>query len=158
MKSIAIVAALIFAGLTASGAEAEIYSWTDENGVKHYSHIPPVDRSVPVKTVPEIQSSPTADREIEKINEENIDAIFEALEKAGQASAPKPDNAQRTLSRRARIRNEREKLEDKIQYLEQLPPEAYANMRSRQAIIGRYRYRMQELSSNPDDYFKKYGN
>jgi hypothetical protein len=157
MKSIAMVMVFIFAGLTASGVQAEIYSWTDENGVKHYSHTPPADRSVPIKTSLEIQSSPTADQKIEKINEENIDAILEELEKEEQASAPKPAKTQKPPSRQERTEKEKEKLEEKIAWLEQLPPEAYANTRSKQAIIGRYRYRMQQLESNPDEYFKNYG-
>jgi len=157
MKSIAMVMVFIFAGLTASGVQAEIYSWTDENGVKHYSHTPPPDRSVPVKTAPEIQSSQTTDQKIEKINEENIDAVLEELEKEEQVSAPKPAKTHKPPSRQERIEKEKEKLEEKIAWLEQLPGEAYTNMRSKQAIIGRYRYRMQQLESNPDEYFKNYG-
>jgi hypothetical protein len=157
MKSIAMVMVFIFAGLTASGVQAEIYSWTDENGVKHYSHTPPPDRSVPVKTAPEIQPSPTTDQEIEKINEENIDAILEELEKEEQASDPKPAETQKSPSRQERIATEKEKLEEKIAWVEQLPPEAFTNMRSKQAIIGRYRYRMDQLDTNPDEYFKNYG-
>jgi hypothetical protein len=157
MKTITMVMVLIFIGLTASGLQAEIYSWTDENGVKHYSHTPPPDRSVPVKTAPEIQPGPTTDQEIEKINEENIDAILEELEKEEQAPAPKPAKAQKAPSRQERIAAEEEKLEEKITWLEQLPPQAYTNMRSKQAIIGRYQYRMQLLLSNPDEYFKNYG-
>jgi hypothetical protein len=157
MKSITMVMVFIFIGLTASGVQAEIYSWTDENGVKHYSHTPPPDRSVPVKTAPEIQPGPTTDQEIEKINEENIDAILEELEKEEQASTPKPTKTQKPPSRQERIAAEEEKLEEKIAWLEQLPPEAYTNTRSKQAIIGRYQYRMQQLMSNPDEYFKNYG-
>jgi hypothetical protein len=157
MKSITMVMVLIFIGLTASGLQAEIYSWTDENGVKHYSHTPPPDRLVPVKTAPEIQPGPTTDQEIEKISEENIDAILEELEKEEQAPAPKPAKAQKPPSRQERIAAEEEKLEEKIAWLEQLPPQAYTNMRSKQAIIGRYQYRMQLLLSNPDEYFKNYG-
>jgi beta-lactam-binding protein with PASTA domain len=157
MKSIAMVMVLILAGLTAPGVQAEIYSWTDENGVKHYSHTPPPDRSVPVKTAPEIQPGPTTDQEMEKINEENIDAILQELEKEEQTSAPKPAKTQKQPSRQERIAAEKEKLEDKIAWLEQLPPEAYTNTRSKQAIIGRYHYRMQQLLSNPAEYFKNYG-
>ena len=147
----------IFTGLTATGAQAEIYSWTDENGVKHYSHAPPPDRSVPMKTAPEIKSAPTTDQEIEKINEENIDAILEELEKEEQASASKEAETQKRSSRQDRIAAEREKLEEKIAWIEQLPPEAFTNSRSKQAIIGRYRYRMDQLDSNPDEYFNNYG-
>jgi hypothetical protein len=158
MKSIAIVMVFIFAGLAASAVEAEIYSWTDENGIKHYSQTPPPDQSVMIRSTTEIQSSPTADQKIEKINEENIDALLEELEKEEQASASKPAKTQKPPSRQDRIQAEKESLEDKIQYLEELPPRAFANSRSRQAIIGRYQYRMQELLSNPDEYFKKYRN
>ena len=157
MKSIAMVMVFIFAGLTASSVQAEIYSWTDENGVKHYSHTPPADRSVRIKTAPEIQPGPTSDQKTEKINEENIDAILEELDKEEQASTPKPAKTQKPLSRQERIQKEKEILEDKIAWLEQLPPQAYTNMRSKQAIIGRYRYRMQQLLANPDAYFEKYG-
>ena len=157
MKSFTMLMVFIVIGLSASGVRAEIYSWTDENGVKHYSHTPPPDRSVPVKTAPEIQSDPTTNQKIEKINEENIEAVLEALEKEEQASAPKPAKIQKPPSRQERIAAEMERLEEKIAWLEQLPPEAYTNMRSKQAIIGRYRYRMQQLESNPDEYFKNYG-
>ena len=158
MKSIAMVMAFIFAGLTASEVQAEIYSWTDENGIKHYSQTPPPDRSVTIKAVPEIQPNPIADQKIEKINEENVDAVLEELEKEEQASAPKPAKTSKPPSRQERIATEKEKLEAKIAWLEQLPPKAYANMRSKQAIIGRYRYRMDQLEANPDEYFKNYGN
>ena len=158
MKTITMVMVLIFIGLTASGLQAEIYSWTDENGIKHYSHAPPPDRSVLIKTSPEIQPESTTDQEIEKLNEENVDAILEELEKEEQATSPKPVKIQKPLSRQDRIAAEKEKLEEKITWLEQLPPEAYANARSKQAIIGRYRYRMEQLESNPDEYFKNYGN
>ena len=157
MKSITMIMVFIFTGLSVSGIQAEIYSWTDENGVKHYSHTPPSDRSVPIKTAPEIRSESTADQELEKLNQENIDAILKELEEE-QASTPKPAKIQKPPSRKDRIAAEKEKLEEKIAWLEQLPPEAYANARSKQAIIGRYRYRMEQLESNPDEYFKNYGN
>jgi hypothetical protein len=158
MKSIAMVMIFIFAGLTTSGVQAEIYSWNDENGVKHYSNTPPADQSVHIKTAPEIQSESTTDQEIEKLNEENIDAVLEALEREERASAPEPSKTPKPLSRPERIASEKEKLEEKITWLEQLPPEAYANARSKQAIIGRYRYRLELLESNSDEYFKNYGN
>jgi Domain of unknown function (DUF4124) len=158
MKSVVIVMVLIFTGIALSGVQAEIYSWTDENGVKHYSHTPPADRSVLTKTAPEIQSGSTDDQTMEKINEENIDIILEELDKKQQAATPRPARAQKPPSRNERIQAEREQLEDKIEWLKQLPPEAYTNMRSKQAIIGRYQYRMEQLIANPDAYLEKYGN
>ena len=114
MKSFAMIMVLIFSGLAVSGVQAEIYSWTDENGVKHYSNTPPPYRSVSIKTAPEIQSKSTTNQAIEKLNEENIEAILEALEKEEQTSAPKPAKVQKPPSRQERIAAEKEKLEEKI--------------------------------------------
>lgn len=158
MRSIAIFIIFVSVCLSASGLQAEIYFWTDENGVKHYSQTPPVDRAVHIKAVPEIQSSTASDQKTEKINEENIKAILEAFDKTGRPFSPKPVKTKKPLSRQERIQAEKERLEDKILYIEGLPSRAFANSRSRQAIIGRYQYRMQQLLSNPDKYFETDGN
>ena len=164
MKSIAFVIILIISALLGTGLRAEIYSWTDENGVKHYSHTPPPERSVPVETAPEIQSDPNALQQQEKINETNVEAILKELEQentaqaqAEAASPPKPAATKKPPTRQERIAAEAEKLQEKIAWLEQLPPEAYTNTRSKQAIIGRYQYRLNQLQSDPDAYFKNYG-
>ena len=157
MKSIAMVMAFVFAGLTAYGVQAEIYSWTDENGVKHYSHTPPTEGTSPVKTATEIKSDPSAYAIQEVINETNLEAVIKQLDQSDPDAAPKAAPAKKPPSRKERVAAEAEKLQEKIAWLEQLPPEAYANMRSKQAIIGRYRYRLTQLQSDPDAYFKEYG-
>ena len=157
MKPIAIVIILGFVCLTASGLEAEIYSWTDENGVKHYSNTPPADRAVQIKTAREIRPSPQVSKSTEKIDEENFEAILEEQDKAKKSSTPTQGTTQRKPSRQERIQIEQEKLEDKLAYLENLPPDAFANSRSRNVIIGQYQYRLQQLLSDPDSYFDKYG-
>ena len=164
MKSTAIVMVFLFAVLTASGVQAEIYSWTDENGVKHYSHTPPPEGTAKINTTPEISGSPgatstgqqaaQADR---KIDEENIDAVLDELDKEYKTAAPKPGTSKQKLSRQERIQNEQTKLEEKLAYLESLPGDAFANSRSRGVIIGQYEYRLQQLMSDPDSYYDKYG-
>jgi hypothetical protein len=164
MKSTAIVMVLIFAGLTAIGVQAEIYSWTDENGVKHYSHTPPPAGTVQIETTREISTSPVAtstspqaaqaDR---KIDENNIEAILDEFDKENKTAAPKPRSSKQKLSRQERIQNEQTKLEEKLAYLESLPGSAFANSRSRNVVIGQYQYRLQQLMSDPDSYFDKYG-
>ena len=157
MKPIAIVIIFVFACLTASGLEAEIYSWTDENGVRHYSHTPPADRAVQIKTAREIRSSPEVSQRSAKIDEENFEAVFEELDKVNPSSAPTRSTTQQKPSRQERIQIEQEKLKEKLAYLENLPPDAFANSRSRNVVIGRYQYRLQQLQSDPDSYFDKYG-
>ncbi len=157
MKSIAIVMIFTFAGLTASGVQAEIYSWTDENGVKHYSHTPPPEGTAQIKTIREISTSPQAAQADRKIDEDNIEAILDELEKENKTAAPKPRSSKQKLSRRERIQNEQTRLEEKLAYLESLPGSAFANSRSRNVVIGQYQYRLQQLMSDPDSYYEKYG-
>lgn len=157
MKSITIVMVFIFAVLTASGVQAEIYSWTDENGFKHYSHTPPPDGAAQIKTTPEISPSPQAAQADRKIDEENIEVIFDELDKENKTAAPKPSSSKHMLSRQERIQNEQKILEEKLAYLENLPSDAFANSRSRNVIIGQYQYRLQQLMSDPDNYYDKYG-
>jgi hypothetical protein len=157
MKPIAIVIIFGFACLTASGLEAEIYSWTDENGVKHYSNTPPADRAAQIKTAREIRTSPEVYQSKEKIDEENFEALLEEQDKASKSSAPTIIKTQQKPSRQERIQIEQEKLEEKLAYLQNLPPDAFANSRSRDVIIGKYQYRLQQLRSDPDSYFDKYG-
>ena len=53
-KTALILAALGFAGFMAPAASADIYSWTDENGVRHFTnHEPPKHAKLLIKT-PEI--------------------------------------------------------------------------------------------------------
>jgi hypothetical protein len=157
MKSIIILITFFMSALIASGEQSEIYFWTDENGVKHYSQTPPSDHSLRVKTALEIQSNTSVDQNYEIINEENVEAILKQLDQEDAVSAPKTAEIKKPPTRQERIQAAAENLEEKIKWLEQLPPQAYTNSRSKQAIIGRYQYRLQQLRSNPDAYFKEYG-
>ena len=161
MKLIVIVMLLGIGGLTASGLHAEIYSWSDENGIKHYSHTPPADRSLRMETTAEIPNDPTATRQpeiIPEINYEvNVETVLEELDQENQPSATTGSEFRREPSRQQRIQNKKQELEDNLAYLESLPANAFANSRSRNVIIGRYRYRLRLLLSNPDDYFDRYG-
>ena len=164
MKPSAIAMIFLFFVLTTSGIQAEIYSWTDENGVKHFSHTPPPEGTVQVKTSREITASPAATSNSpqaaqadKKINEENIDVILDELDKEKEAAAPKSISSKPKLSRQERIQNEQKILEEKLAYLESLPGESFANSRSRNVIIGQYQYRLQLLMSDPNSYYDKYG-
>jgi hypothetical protein len=157
MKPITLVIIFIFACLTTSGIEAEIYSWTDENGVRHYSNMPPADRAVQIMTAREIRPDPEVSQSRTKIDEENFEAVFEELEKTDPSSTPAHSTTPQKASRQERIKIEQEKLEEKLAYLQNLPPESFKNSRSRNVIIGQYQYRLQQLQSDPDSYFDKYG-
>jgi Domain of unknown function (DUF4124) len=157
MKFVAIVIVLGLGCFIASGLHAEIYSWTDEKGVRHYSHIPPADQSLQVKADLEIPENPADIRQPEMIYEENVNTLLEELDRETGASPAAGSSSRQQPSRQERIQNEMKKLEENLAYLESLPPNAFANSRSRDVIIGKYRYRLQQLKSDPDGYFEQYG-
>ena len=164
MKSITIAVFIFLGGLLVCAVQAEIYSWIDENGVKHFSHTPPPEGTAQIKTSREISASPAATsnrpqaaQADKKIDEENIDAVLDELDKENKAVAPKSSSSKPKLSRQERIQNEQKILEEKLAYLESLPGESFANSRSRNVIIGQYQYRLQLLMSDPNRYYDKYG-
>ena len=157
MKFFAIFIVLGVGCFIASGLHAEIYSWTDEKGVKHYSHTMPADPALQVSVDPEITENPAEIRQSEMIYKENVETLLEELDKETEVPAVTGSGSRQEPSRQERIQQEMEKLEENLAYLESLPSNAFANSRSRDVIIGKYRYRLQQLKSDPDGYFKQYG-
>ena len=157
MKFVATFIVLGVGWFIASGLHAEIYSWTDEKGVKHYSHTPPADPALQVRADPEIPENPAEIRQPEMIYEENVETLLEELDKETEAPALTGSGSRQQPSRQERIQQEIIKLEENLAYLESLPSNAFANSRSRSVIIGKYRYRLQQLKSDPDGYFEQYG-
>jgi hypothetical protein len=56
MKILIIFFILFFICIMSSNLKAEIYSWTDENGKKHYSNVAPPENSKNVKNLEEISN------------------------------------------------------------------------------------------------------
>ena len=82
MKSILICMVFILTCFSISIPEAEVYYWTDENGVKHYSNMPPSDRVVRIKTYHEVQyNRPDAEKMDEKDESDNIPDIHKNMGK-----------------------------------------------------------------------------
>lgn len=142
---------------------AEIFEWTDENGVKHYTDTPPPEKKAGVKTVSAIQ--PSAAEENKKVaqnentKETELNALIEEIDKEAEESENLKRQAQVTAgknkapTRQEMIQQEREKLEYRLDYLENQPPAAFNNARSRQVMIGRYKYKLQQLDQSPEAYF-----
>ena len=58
-----ILAVFGFAGLAVSTAGADIYAWTDENGVKHFTNQEPPKQATLFMRTPEIRHNEEADKE-----------------------------------------------------------------------------------------------
>ena len=141
---------------------AEIYIWTDEKGVKHYSDHPPENgKNYKVQTEPQTnQQDEEADQNQTEAAQEQIqDFIKEAdenFEKQQQEEKRKAEEAERNRppTQEEKIAAEKDKLENKIAWLEEQPLEYFGSQRNKIARIGFYRYRLEALLQDPNKYFK----
>ncbi|MBW2114870.1 MAG: DUF4124 domain-containing protein [Deltaproteobacteria bacterium] len=61
MKIIGICLVFLICLFVSSSLNAQIYSWTDENGVKHYSNIPPTRKVEEIEVSQEVESDDSED-------------------------------------------------------------------------------------------------
>jgi len=159
MKSLIPLFVLIGILLWVPASNADIYSWTDENGVKHFGNQPP-ENAADVKVVFEEephdeaadkQRTETQNREltelIRDLEEEEQREAAEERKKAAEAEQNKAPTEQ------DRVAAERERLETKIAELEEQPLENFGSQKNKRVRIGYYRYRLEALNADPDKYF-----
>jgi len=90
-----LVISVLILALSAGAALADLYIWTDSNGVKRYSDSPPPSGTANVKTTEEIQYDEAADRqrtardaqEVERIHQQSAEQSAAAAEAKAKADA-----------------------------------------------------------------------
>ena len=162
MKTIVILSAVMLSCFMVSAPNAAMYYWVDENGVKNFSNDPP-PKGVEYKKVGEAVSSETpADEQTQAKETEALDALIKDLDETEKENEEAEKLKRQSLNqsdsneaptRQEIIEKERKKLEDTIEHLQNLPPESFANSRSRNVIIGEYKYKLMQLNSSPKKYF-----
>ena len=156
---------LIFSVLTffcVSTLAAEIYIWTDEKGVKHYSDHPPENaENYDVQIKSQIsRPDEKADTKRTETEQEQVQKFIEETdenhEKQQREEKLKAEEAEinRPPTQEEKIAAEKEQLEQKIAELEEQPLEYFGSQRNKIARIGFYRYRLEALLEDPDKYFK----
>lgn len=161
MKRILSLLFLIGILLWFSAPYADIYSWTDENGVKSFGDAPPENatnvkllfKETPHDTSADQQRTQKDNKEIteliKELEEEENQQAAEAKRKAAEAAA------NREPTREERIQREKKRLEAKIADLEEKPLEYFGSQKNKRVRIGYYRYRMETLMRDPDQYFNQ---
>ena len=156
----AIVLAFAVTVLGVANSKAEIYTWTDENGVKHFSDGPPAEARGAKPAFPAYKYDEATDRqrtesdqkEIQKavkdINQEYAEAEQEKKRQEEEAEENRPPTMEE------RIEDERTKLNLKIAELESLPLSHFGSQDNKRRSIGYYKYRLEDLEKDPDKYFK----
>ena len=162
MKSIVLFSALMLSCFWVSAPSADIYQWVDENGVKRFSSDPPPKGVEYKKVGEEITSDAAVDEETQAKETEALDGLLKDLEETRnkdeeaeklKRQAEIQSGSNKPPTRQEMIQNERKKLEDTLEHLKNLPPESFANSRSRNVIIGQYQYKLDQLNSSPKTYF-----
>lgn len=140
-------------------ANADVYSWTDENGVKHFGNQPPenaanlkmVFKEEPHDAAADQQRTETQNRQltdlIRDLEEEERRQAAEDRKKAAEAEQ------NREPTQEEKVAAERERLETKIAALEEKPLEYFGSQKNKRVRIGYYRYRLEALNEDPDKYF-----
>ena len=155
---------LIIAVLTffyISTASAEIYIWTDENGIKHYSDHPPQNQDnfeVQVESQT-YQHDQAADKKRTETENRQLQGIVEEIDKSYQEEQQEQKRKaaeaekNRPPTREEKIAAERVRLEQKISELEEQPLDYFGSQKNKRIRIGYYRYRLEALLEDPDKYF-----
>ena len=161
MKRLLSLLFLIGILLWVSAANADIYSWTDANGVKSFGNQPPenatnvklIFKEKPYDAKADQQRTETDNEEltelIRELEEDEAQQAAEARRKAAQAEA------NREPTREERIALEQKRLEDKIADLEEKPIDYFGSFKNKRVRLGYYRYRMETLMRDPDQYFNQ---
>ena len=161
MKCIARMLFFIGILLWVTAASADVYSWTDEKGVKHFGNQPPQD-AVDVKVVfKEKPYDETADQQRHDQQNKEVTELIRELEEEEQQQAAenrrKAEAAERNRppTQEERVAAEKERLEAKIAELEEKPLEYFGSQKNKRVRIGYYRYRLEALLQDPDKYFNQ---
>ena len=161
MKCIARMLFFIGILLWVTAASADVYSWTDEKGVKHFGNQPPQD-AVDVKVVfKEKPYDATADQQRHDQQNKEVTELIRELEEEEQQQAAenrrKAEAAERNRppTQEERVAAEKERLEAKIAELEEKPLEYFGSQKNKRVRIGYYRYRLEALLQDPDKYFNQ---
>jgi hypothetical protein len=161
MKSGSILLILVLIIFGVSAANAEVYTWTDKDGIRHYGNSPPEDAKDAKVMFPEYKFDESADKNRTEQEQNQLKSLIEETEKedaAAQAEERKRvEEAEKNHepTRQELIEAEKERLEKRIAYLEEQPLEFFGSQKNKTVRIGYYRYRLQALLEDPDKYFNQ---
>ena len=161
MKSLRLllVLALVFLGF--SIVCAQVYTWTDKNGVRHYGDAPPEDAENVKAMFPEYQYDESADKKRTEQGQQQLESLIKELEAEDAESQAEEKNRleeaeqNKQPTQQELIEVEKQRLEKRIAYLEEQPLEFFGSQKNKTVRIGYYRYRLQSLLEDPDKYFSQ---
>jgi hypothetical protein len=148
---------MILAGIFVTPLYADIYSWTDENGVKHFSNAPPGDAEDVTVEFKEYQYDAKADRQRFDMEQDEWESVFKQAEREEKKERQRAEAERRNRkpTRAELVEAEKERLLNQITMLEEKPLEYFGSFKNKRVRLGYYKYRLETLMQNPDKYFKE---
>ena len=139
----------------------EVYTWTDENGVKHFSDTPPAEAEGAKPVFKEYKYDEAADRQRTESDEKAIQkAVKNINQEYAEAEQKKQQQEEEAEANKAptmeeKIEDERTRLNLKIAELESLPLDHFGSQQNKIRSIGYYKYRLADLEKDPEKYFRE---
>jgi hypothetical protein len=161
MKQLSVIIFLMGILLWVPPSNADIYTWTDENGVKHFGNQPPENATDARVVFKEEPYDAAADQQRTEDQNKELTEIIRDLEQEEQRQAAEARKRaaeaekNRKPTREEQIAAEQQRLEDKIAELEEKPLDYFGSQKNKRVRIGYYRYRLEALMSDPDKYFNQ---
>ena len=153
--------AFVIAVWGAGALKAEVYTWTDENGVKHFSDQQPADAKGAKPAFSAYEYDEAADKKRTETDSKELQNVINTIDKnyekeqqaEKQRQAEAEANQPPTMAEA--VAAEREKLVLKIAELEAAPLDFFGSQRNKTQTIGYYRYRLEDLAKDPEKYFSE---
>ena len=159
MKFLAMLSAFLLTFYGVVSLNAQVYTWTDENGVKHYSDQPPEEAKDVEKAFPEYEYDEEKDQERTEADTKELQTVIETIE-AGLETQQEQERQEEEVakddspSREEIIALEKAKLEQIIAELEEKPLDYFGSQKNKRVRIGYFKYRLEALMQDPDNYFE----
>ncbi len=162
-KAVSVFAAFVLAllaGIFVPPLDADIYSWTDSNGVKRFSNVPPPPDTYSIVEVKrEFVYDEAADEERWKLEAKEWEALKQELKNTEKQATPvnetEAEKTDHLENMDEKIEREKYMLQSQIRRLERKPASSFSNqLNGKRASIAFYRARLQMLEDDPERYFK----
>lgn len=161
MRHLALILFIMGSLLWAPSSSADVYTWTDENGVKYYGNQPPENATDARLVFKEEPYDAAADKKRTEAENQEVTELIRDLEReeAQQAAEARKKAAEaeknRVPTQQERIADEKTRLEEKIAELEEQPLSYFGSQKNKRVRIGYYRYRLETLINDPQEYFNE---
>ncbi len=142
---------------------ADIYNWTDKNGIKRFSDQPPPPDVKQYKTI-QVQPDKSSGQETGVDNRTGYDSMVENVK--GETLQREQEKLQEEASRaaeekrkaesftKARVEAERQRLNEKIDAVNKRPLSRTYDQSFKQARINEIQKQIDKLNNSPEEYFQ----